>query len=115
MPSSITVFAATLSSPTLCDSCLCCCRCHQCCVNTLAHEQAFPGYILLLMPIIYGVTGCSPFNTEVAEFFLYFTPMVVSAMLPTLISARWRGVDSDKLQRDEQVRFAITCVSMCSI
>jgi hypothetical protein len=69
--------------------------------------QAIPGYILLLMPIIYGLTGESPFNTEVAQFFLYFTPFLVTTMLPTLISGNWRGIDSNKLQRDEQVCNAI--------
>lgn len=65
--------------------------------------QAIPGYILLIMPIIYGVSGQSPFDTKVQDFFLYFTPFIVSAMLPTLISANWRGIDANKLQRDEQV------------
>jgi cellulose synthase/poly-beta-1,6-N-acetylglucosamine synthase-like glycosyltransferase len=74
--------------------------------------QAIPGYILLLMPIIYGVTGESPFDTEVADFFLFFTPFMITAMLPTLISGNWRGVDSDKLQRDEQVWLSTTYVQI---
>ncbi|KAG5175292.1 hypothetical protein JKP88DRAFT_250206, partial [Tribonema minus] len=74
--------------------------------------QAIPGYLLLLMPIIYGVTGESPFNTDVAEFFLFFTPYVVSAMLPTLISGAWRNVDADRLQRDEQVWLSTTYVQI---
>jgi Cellulose synthase len=65
--------------------------------------QAIPGYVLLLMPIIYGITGHSPFETQVAEFFMYFTPFIVTGMLPTVISGSWRGVDANKLQRDEQV------------
>jgi hypothetical protein len=73
--------------------------------------QAIPGYILLLMPIIYGLTGESPFNTEVAQFFLYFTPFLVTTMLPTLISGSWRGIDSNKLQRDEQVKSDAPCVT----
>lgn len=31
--------------------------------------QAIPGYVLLLMPVIYGVTGQSPFNTEITPYF----------------------------------------------
>eukprot|EP00612_Vaucheria_litorea_P005782 CAMPEP_0171461346 /NCGR_PEP_ID=MMETSP0945-20130129/5831_1 /TAXON_ID=109269 /ORGANISM="Vaucheria litorea, Strain CCMP2940" /LENGTH=671 /DNA_ID=CAMNT_0011987675 /DNA_START=409 /DNA_END=2424 /DNA_ORIENTATION=+ len=74
--------------------------------------QAIPGYILLLMPIIYGLTGKSPFDTQVADFFLFFTPFMITAMLPTLISGNWRGVDSDKLQRDEQVWLSTTYVQI---
>lgn len=31
--------------------------------------QAIPGYVLLLMPVIYGITGQSPFNTEITPYF----------------------------------------------
>jgi cellulose synthase/poly-beta-1,6-N-acetylglucosamine synthase-like glycosyltransferase len=74
--------------------------------------QAIPGYILLMMPIIYGVTGFSPFETGVSEFFRYFTPFIVTGMLPTVISGSWRGIDSNKLQRDEQVWLSTTYVQI---
>jgi hypothetical protein len=74
--------------------------------------QAIPGYVLLLMPIIYGITGHSPFETQVAEFFMYFTPFIVTGMLPTVISGSWRGVDANKLQRDEQVTTTIRSSTM---
>ncbi|KAG5179332.1 cellulose synthase, family GT2 [Tribonema minus] len=74
--------------------------------------QAIPGYMLLLMPIIYGVTGEPPFNTKVGEFFLFFTPFIVTAMLPTVISGSWRGVDSHRLTRDEQVWLSTTYVQI---
>jgi cellulose synthase/poly-beta-1,6-N-acetylglucosamine synthase-like glycosyltransferase len=74
--------------------------------------QAFPGYILLLMPIIYGLTGQSPFDTKLATFFLYFTPYVVTSMLPTTLSSGWRGVHSDKLSRDEQIWLSTTYVQV---
>ncbi len=31
--------------------------------------QAIPGYILLLMPVVYGVTGQPPFNTDIESYF----------------------------------------------
>lgn len=31
--------------------------------------QAIPGYVLLLMPVVYGVTGQPPFNTEITSYF----------------------------------------------
>ncbi|KAG5192414.1 hypothetical protein JKP88DRAFT_271166 [Tribonema minus] len=74
--------------------------------------QAIPGYMLLLMPIIYGVCGQPPFNTTVGEFFLFFTPFIVTAMLPTVISGSWRGVDSHRLTRDEQVWLSTTYVQI---
>mmetsp|Transcript_8020 Transcript_8020/g.12169 ORF Transcript_8020/g.12169 Transcript_8020/m.12169 type:complete len:1034 (-) Transcript_8020:205-3306(-) len=74
--------------------------------------QAIPGYMLLLMPIIYGIAGEPPFNTKVGEFFLFFTPFIVTAMLPTVISGSWRGVDSNKLTRDEQVWLSTTYVQI---
>ncbi|KAG5191792.1 cellulose synthase, family GT2 [Tribonema minus] len=74
--------------------------------------QAIPGYILLLMPIIYGLTGNSPFETRVADFFLYFTPYIVTGMLPTVISGSWGDVDANKLQRDEQVWLSTTYVQI---
>mmetsp|Transcript_1129 Transcript_1129/g.1733 ORF Transcript_1129/g.1733 Transcript_1129/m.1733 type:complete len:968 (+) Transcript_1129:131-3034(+) len=74
--------------------------------------QAFPGYVLLMMPIIYGITSHSPFETGIAEFFRYFTPFIVTGMLPTVISGSWRGVDSQKLQRDEQVWLSTTYVQI---
>lgn len=74
--------------------------------------QSLPGYMLLLMPVIYGVTGEPPFNTTVGEFFLFFTPFIVTAMLPTVISGTWRGVDSEKLTRDEQVWLSTTYVQI---
>ncbi|CAN0113427.1 unnamed protein product, partial [Phaeothamnion confervicola] len=72
--------------------------------------QAFPGYILLLMPIIYGLTGQPPFDTQVGTFFLFFTPFIVTAMLPNVISATWKNIASEKLTRDEQVWLATTYV-----
>jgi cellulose synthase/poly-beta-1,6-N-acetylglucosamine synthase-like glycosyltransferase len=74
--------------------------------------QAIPGYMLLLMPIIYGIAGEPPFNTKVGEFFLYFTPFIVTAMLPTVISGSWRGIDSHRLSRDEQVWLSTTYVQI---
>jgi cellulose synthase/poly-beta-1,6-N-acetylglucosamine synthase-like glycosyltransferase len=74
--------------------------------------QAIPGYILLLMPIIYGITGQSPFETDVDTFFMYFTPFIVTAFLPTVISGSWRGVESEKLQRDEQIWLSTTYVQV---
>jgi cellulose synthase/poly-beta-1,6-N-acetylglucosamine synthase-like glycosyltransferase len=72
--------------------------------------NAFPGYILLIMPIIYGVTGESPFDTNIATFMLYFVPFIVTAMLPNAICGSWQGVDSEKLTRDEQIWLSTTYV-----
>lgn len=72
--------------------------------------QAIPGYVLLLMPVIYGITGQPPFNTEITPYFSYFVPFIVTAVLPTVISAQWRSVDSHRLTRDEQ-----TWLSTCYV
>lgn len=39
-----------------------------------------------------------------------FVPFIVTAVLPTVISAQWRGVDSHRLTRDEQ-----TWLSTCYV
>jgi hypothetical protein len=44
--------------------------------------------------------------------FKQFTPFIVTAMLPTVISGTWRGVDSEKLTRDEQVWLSTTYVQV---
>ncbi len=36
------------------------------------------------MPIIYGISGVSPFSTEIADFFIHFTPYIITASLPTV-------------------------------
>ncbi len=72
--------------------------------------QAIPGFILTLMPIIYGISGVSPFSTDLADFFIHFTPYIVTASLPTLLLASSRGVDTEKLHRDEQ-----TWLSTCYV
>lgn len=52
-----------------------------------------------------------------ALFFLWllllsadFVPFIVTAVLPTVISAQWRSVDSHRLTRDEQ-----TWLSTCYV
>lgn len=35
----------------------------------LQRLQAIPGYVLLLMPVVYGITGQPPFNTEITPYF----------------------------------------------
>ncbi|CAM9632852.1 unnamed protein product, partial [Choristocarpus tenellus] len=72
--------------------------------------QAIPGYILLWMPVVYGLTGQPPFNTDIAPYFTFFVPFIVTAVLPTVISAQWRSVDAHRLTRDEQ-----TWLSTCYV
>ncbi|CAB1103980.1 GT2 [Ectocarpus sp. CCAP 1310/34] len=74
--------------------------------------QAIPGYILLLMPVVYGVTGQPPFNTDITSYFSYFVPFIVTAVLPTVISAQWRSIDSHRLTRDEQTWLSTTYVQI---
>eukprot|EP00752_Nemacystus_decipiens_P009510 g8501.t1 len=74
--------------------------------------QAIPGYILLLMPVVYGVTGQPPFNTDITSYFTYFVPFIVTAVLPTVISAQWRSIDSHRLTRDEQTWLSTTYVQI---
>ncbi|CAM9342279.1 unnamed protein product [Ascophyllum nodosum] len=74
--------------------------------------QAIPGYVLLLMPLVYGITGQSPFNTEITPYFSYFVPFIVTAVLPTVISAQWRSIDSHRLTRDEQTWLSTTYVQI---
>ncbi|CAM9616241.1 unnamed protein product [Choristocarpus tenellus] len=74
--------------------------------------QAIPGYILLVMPVVYGITGVPPFETSLEEYFQYFTAFIVSALLPTAISSRWRKVESTRLTRDEQTWLSTTYVQI---
>ena len=37
-------------------------------------RQAIPGYILLLMPVVYGLTGQPPFNTDITSYFSCKSP-----------------------------------------
>ncbi|CAM9949458.1 unnamed protein product, partial [Laminaria digitata] len=74
--------------------------------------QALPGYVLLVMPIVYGVTGTPPFVTSLKDYFQYFTPFIVTALLPTAISSQWRKIDSHRLTRDEQTWLSTTYVQI---
>lgn len=74
--------------------------------------QAIPGYMLLVMPIVYGVTGVAPFVTRLDTYFQYFMPFIVTALLPTAISSQWRKIDSHRLTRDEQTWLSTTYVQM---
>ncbi|CAM9415618.1 unnamed protein product [Ectocarpus sp. 4 AP-2014] len=74
--------------------------------------QAIPGYVLLIMPIVYGVTGTPPFVTSLKDYFQYFTPFIVTALLPTAISSQWRKIDSHRLTRDEQTWLSTTYVQI---
>ncbi|CAB1103979.1 GT2 [Ectocarpus sp. CCAP 1310/34] len=74
--------------------------------------QAIPGYVLLIMPIVYGVSGTPPFVTSLKDYFQYFTPFIVTALLPTAISSQWRKIDSHRLTRDEQTWLSTTYVQI---
>ncbi|CAM9783444.1 unnamed protein product [Discosporangium mesarthrocarpum] len=74
--------------------------------------QALPGYVLLVMPVVYGITGTPPFETSLDDYFKFFTAFIVSALLPTAISSRWRKVDSKRLTRDEQTWLSTTYVQI---
>lgn len=74
--------------------------------------QAIPGYTLLVMPIVYGVTGTPPFVTRLDTYFQYFMPFIVTALLPTAISSQWRKIDSHRLTRDEQTWLSTTYVQI---
>lgn len=41
-----------------------------------------------------------------------FVPFIVTAVLPTVISAQWRGIDSHRLTRDEQTWLSTTYVQI---
>ncbi|KAG5175559.1 cellulose synthase, family GT2 [Tribonema minus] len=76
------------------------------------YMQAIPGYMLLVMPIVYGVTGQAPFSATIFDFFVRFIPFIVTAVLPTVILGNRPGVDMDRLSRDEQVWLSTTYIQM---
>lgn len=43
---------------------------------------------------------------------MYFTPFIVTALLPTAISSQWRKIDSHRLTRDEQTWLSTTYVQI---
>lgn len=77
--------------------------------------QAIPGYTILMMPIIYGTSGFAPFSCEIADFFRYFTPFIVTTMLPNVIAAHYYGADTNRLARDEQVWLSTTYVQITAL
>lgn len=46
------------------------------------------------------------------DYFQYFTPFIVTALLPTAISSQWRKIDSHRLTRDEQTWLSTTYVQI---
>lgn len=45
-------------------------------------------------------------------FFADFVPFIVTAVLPTVISAQWRSIESHRLTRDEQTWLSTTYVQI---
>lgn len=50
--------------------------------------------------------------TRLDEYFQYFMPFIVTALLPTAISSQWRKIDSHRLTRDEQTWLSTTYVQI---
>lgn len=46
------------------------------------------------------------------DYFQYFMPFIVTALLPTAISSQWRKIDSHRLTRDEQTWLSTTYVQI---
>lgn len=61
------------------------------------------GYVHLRVTPV--ATSCRFCSTD-------FVPFIVTAVLPTVISSQWRGIDSHRLTRDEQTWLSTTYVQI---
>jgi cellulose synthase/poly-beta-1,6-N-acetylglucosamine synthase-like glycosyltransferase len=68
----------------------------------------FPGLMLIIMPVVYGVGGQPPLRPEPVPFFLYFTPYIVLGQLVTILAAWGARADTQKFVRDEQTWLSTT-------
>ncbi|CAM9444245.1 unnamed protein product [Chrysoparadoxa australica] len=77
--------------------------------------QSFAGQILLVFPVVFGITNQTPFNTHSLEFGTYFFPFIISATLPTVAALGWLRTSSIKVMRDEQIWFCTSYVQIYAI
>jgi hypothetical protein len=66
--------------------------------------QSLGGLVLIMMPIMFGLLRVAPFKTGGIAFPAFFFPYLITALVPTSIAMAWKGVHSDRVVNDEQVR-----------
>jgi hypothetical protein len=87
-------------------------------VQPLSHNKNSVSFAILIALHTQQIDKLTPHfcfaNCCLSFFHMFkqFTPFIVTAMLPTVISGTWRGVDSEKLTRDEQVWLSTTYVQV---
>ena len=70
-----------------------------------------PAVTLAPLPSWLRLLSCPPLRS-LKDYFQYFTPFIVTALLPTAISSQWRKIDSHRLTRDEQTWLSTTYVQI---
>eukprot|EP00953_Heterococcus_sp_UTEX-ZZ885_P009466 5570-Heterococcus_DN1.PRE.4 len=77
--------------------------------------QCIPAGVLLFMPFVYGVTRYPPYQAKLTDFVWYFTPFIVTGVLPTAIMANKHRTSGTKLARDEQIWLATAFVQFWAL
>lgn len=81
-------------------------------LREVCHSAPLSELLRSALPFPAAGFSSVPPPPSLKDYFQYFTPFIVTALLPTAISSQWRKIDSHRLTRDEQTWLSTTYVQI---